>query len=73
MMTSITFTSGKFELSDSDAIDCVASKVLGDEKFTEIRRKTVTLTRGMSNDRLVDEVFRILNHPLVKLAIRLVK
>ena len=72
-MVGYTCVEGRFELSDSDALDNVASKVLGEKKYHEIRRKTVTLPRGMSNDRLVDEVFRILNHPLVKLAIRLVK
>ena len=69
---SITFGGG-FELGDADAFATVASRILGEKKYDEIRRQTITLPKGMANDRIVDEVVRILNHPIVKIALRLVK
>ena len=63
----------KFEMSDDDAVANMAWKVLGDKKYEEVRKKIVTLPKGIANDRLVDEVFRVLNHPLVRFAMRLVR
>ena len=60
-------------LSDSDAFENVAWKVLGDERMKELRRRTDGFPKEVANDKLVDEVFRILNNPFVRLAMRLVK
>ncbi len=59
------------ELSDADAFATVASRILGEKKYDEIRRQTVTLPKGMANDRMVDEIMKVLNSTLVKLAMRL--
>jgi hypothetical protein len=67
---SITFGGG-FELGDADAFATVASRILGEKKYDEIRRQTITLPKGMANDRMVDEVMKVLNRPLVRIAMRL--
>lgn len=65
--TSSVTVGGGFELGDGDALACVVEKVLGCRKYEELKRETASLpTKGMVNDRMVDEVFRILNKPLVK-------
>lgn len=68
---SITFTGGGFELGDADAFATVASRILGEKKYDEIRRQTITLPKGMANDRMVDEVMKVLNRPLVRIAMRI--
>lgn len=64
----------KFEqycgLDDSDAFENVASKVLGDEKYEQLKRETAMLPKKMANDAIVDEVFRKLNRPIVKFVMR---
>ena len=64
---------GGIELDDADAFATVASRVLGNEKYDELVKQTITLPKGMANDKIVDEVVRILNRPIVKFALRLVK
>ena len=66
MECSVTVQGKRFELCDSDAFDNMAVKVLGKEKFDEMDEKR--LPKGVRNDKMVDESFRILNHPLVRIA-----
>lgn len=67
---SITF-SGGFELGDADAFATVASRILGERKYDEIRRQNIALPKGMANDRMVDEAMKVLNRPLVRIAMRI--
>lgn len=67
---SITLDGG-FELGDADAFATVASRILGEKKYDEIRRQTIAFPKGMVNDRMVDEVMKVLNRPLVRIAMRM--
>ena len=62
---------GGFELGDADAFATVASRILGEKKYDEIRRQTIALPKGVANDRMVDEVVKVLNRPLVRIAMRM--
>ena len=68
---SITVGGDGFELNDADAFATVASRILGEKKYDEMRRQTAALPKGMANDRMVDEVMKVLNSTLVKFAMRL--
>ena len=57
---SITLDCG-FELGDADAFATVARRVLGEKKYGEIRRQVI----------MVDEVVKVLNRPLVRIAMRM--
>lgn len=61
MEYSIAVQGKRFELCDSDAFDNMAVKVLGKEKFDEMKQ---VFRKG--RDKMVDESFR--NHPLVRIA-----
>lgn len=67
---SITLDGG-FELGDADAFTTVASRILGEKKYDEIRRQTIAFPKGVVNDRMVDEVMKVLNRPLVRIAMRM--
>ena len=67
---SITMDGG-FELGDADAFATVARRILGEKKYDEIRRQTIALPKGMVNDRMVDEVMKVLNRPLIRIAMRM--
>lgn len=67
---SITLDCG-FELGDADAFATVARRVLGEKKYGEIRRQVIALPKGVANDRMVDEVVKVLNRPLVRIAMRM--
>ena len=67
---SITLDCG-FELGDADAFATVARRVLGEKKYGEIRRQVIALPKGIANDRIVDEVVKVLNRPLVRIAMRM--
>lgn len=67
---SITLDGG-FELGDADAFATVARRILGEKKYDEIRRQTIALSKGMVNDRMVDEVMKVLNRPLIRIAMRM--
>ena len=67
---SITMDGG-FELGDADAFTTVASRILGKKKYDEIRRQTIAFPNGVVNDRMVDEVMKVLNRPLVRIAMRM--
>lgn len=67
---SITLDGG-FELGDADAFTTVASRILGEKKYDEIRRQTIAFPNGVVNDRMVDEVMKVLNRPLVRIAMRM--
>ena len=67
---SITMDGG-FELGDADAFITVASRILGEKKYGEIRRQVIALPKGVVNDRMVDEVMKVLNRPLVRIAMRM--
>ena len=67
---SITMDGG-FELGDADAFTTVVSRILGEKKYDEIRRQTIALPKGVANDRMVDEVMKVLNRPLVRIAMRM--
>ncbi len=62
---------GGFELGDADAFTTVARRVLGEKKYGEIRRQVIALPKGVANDRMVDEVMKVLNRPLVRIAMRM--
>lgn len=62
---------GGFELGDADAFTTVARRVLGEKKYGEIRRQVIALPKGVANDRMVDEVVKVLNRPLVRIAMRM--
>ena len=62
---------GGFELGDADAFATVASRILGEKKYDEIRRQTIAFPKGVVNDRMVDEVVKVLNRPLVRIAMRM--
>ena len=62
---------GGFELGDADAFATVARRVLGEKKYGEIRRQVISLPKGAANDRMVDEVMKVLNRPLVRIAMRM--
>lgn len=62
---------GGFELGDADAFTTVARRVLGEKKYDEIRRQTIAFPKGVVNDRMVDEVMKVLNRPLVRIAMRM--
>ena len=62
---------GGFELGDADAFATVASRILGEKKYGEIRRQVIALPKGAANDRMVDEVMKVLNRPLVRIAMRM--
>ena len=62
---------GGFELGDADAFTTVASRILGEKKYDEIRRQTIAFPKGVVNDRMVDEVMKVLNRPLVRIAMRM--
>ena len=68
---SITAGGDGFELNDADAFATVASRILGERKYDEMRRQTSSLPKGRANDMMVDEAMRLLNRPLVKLAMGL--
>ena len=44
---------------------------LGEKKYDEIRRQVIALPKGIANDRMVDEVVKVLNRPLVRIAMRM--
>ena len=67
---SITLDGG-FELGDADAFATVVRRILGEKKYDEIRRQTIALPKGMVNDRMVDEVMKVLNRPMVRIAMRM--
>lgn len=67
---SITMDGG-FELGDADAFATVARRILGEKKYDEIRHQTIALPKGMVNDRMVDEVMKVLNRPLIRIAMRM--
>ena len=67
---SITMDCG-FELGDADAFTTVVSRILGEKKYDEIRRQVIALPKGVANDRMVDEVVKVLNRPLVRIAMRM--
>lgn len=67
---SITLDGG-FGLGDADAFATVARRILGEKKYGEIRRQTLALPRGIANDTMVDEVMKVLNRPLVRIAMRI--
>lgn len=67
---SITMDCG-FELGDADAFATVARRILGEKKYGEIRRQVIALPKGIANDRMVDEVVKVLNRPLVRIAMRM--
>ena len=62
---------GGFELGDADAFTTVVSRILGEKKCDEIRRQTIAFPKGVVNDRMVDEVMKVLNRPLVRIAMRM--
>lgn len=57
---SITMDCG-FELGDADAFATVARRILGEKKYDEIRRQVI----------MVDEVVKVLNRPLIRIAMRM--
>ena len=71
--TSLSFTFGDapFELSDRDALDTLADRILGRRRHDEMKRRTAALPAGVANDRIVDEVIRVLNRPLVRMALEI--
>lgn len=70
--SSTTFGRG-FELADGDAFATLASRILGDHKYNELTRRNAILPKGMANDRMVDAVMKVLNHPLVRLILGIVR
>lgn len=64
---------GVFALDDSDALDNVVLKVLGEDGYQRMKRETASMPKGVANDKIVDEVFRRLNHPFVRLALWLAR
>ena len=46
-------------------------RILGEKKYDEIRRQVIALPKGIANDRMVDEVVKVLNRPLVRIAMRM--
>lgn len=69
---SITMDCG-FKLGDADAFATVARRILGEKKYGEIRRQVIALPKGIANDRMVDEVVKVLNRPLVRIAMRMMQ
>ena len=69
---SITMDCG-FELGDADAFATVARRILGEKKYDEIRRQVIALPKGVANDRMVDEVVKVLKRPLVRIAMRMMQ
>ena len=62
-----------FGLCDRDAFVNVAERVVGRERMAALLRRCSGMSAEMVNDKVVDEAVRILNHPLVRLAMRIAR
>ena len=69
----IEMSHAPFELSDADAFANVAEKVLGKDGYRNVQYHTASFTKGQANDKMVDEVFAVLNNPIVRLALKIAR